>query len=47
MYAVAEIVGVGTFEPTRPVLGLHPEARVRVAEAVDGLRTAVNSSATK
>ena len=42
MYAIADIVGVGTFEPPRPVLGLQTEARVRVAEAVDALRTAVN-----
>jgi 4-hydroxy-tetrahydrodipicolinate synthase len=47
MYAIAEIVGVGSFEPPRPVLGLQPEARVRVAEAVDALRTAVNSSAVQ
>ncbi|MDQ0323145.1 4-hydroxy-tetrahydrodipicolinate synthase [Pararhizobium capsulatum DSM 1112] len=42
MFAVADIIGIGAFEPPRPVLGLHPEARARVAEAIYGLRTATH-----
>ncbi|WP_370878587.1 dihydrodipicolinate synthase family protein [Pararhizobium capsulatum] len=44
IFAVAEIIGIGAFEPPRPVLGLHPEARARVAEAIYGLRSADSSA---
>lgn len=43
MFAIAGITGVGAFEPPRPVLGLPPEACVRVTKIIDALRTVVNS----
>lgn len=38
MYAIAEALGLGSFDPHLPVLGLQMEARGRVKSALDELR---------
>jgi 4-hydroxy-tetrahydrodipicolinate synthase len=40
MYAMADLLGLARIEPPRPILPLSPEARSRVREALQHLRSA-------
>ncbi|TNC47709.1 dihydrodipicolinate synthase family protein [Rubellimicrobium rubrum] len=39
MYALADVLGLGAFEPPRPLLPIGPEVRARLGEALDRLAT--------
>ncbi|QEE44504.1 dihydrodipicolinate synthase family protein [Rhizobium sp. WL3] len=47
MFAIAEHLGFGAFQPPRPILGLQNEARMRVANTVDLLRASIASIPSK
>ena len=40
MYVIAAVLGIGTFDPPRPVLNLSSDARNGVKNAVDILKAA-------